>query len=91
MIWPRGVDPDLTTVAFAVGRVLGDCRPVGAPLPVTCAARPPMRRSRLAVQHKVTADVAGWACELIVWELIVPVEMLPAVGAVLSATSPAGG
>jgi hypothetical protein len=50
-----------------------------------------MRRKRPAVQHKVTADVAGWTCELIVWELVVPVEMLPAAGAVLPVESPAGG
>jgi len=44
---------------------------------ITCPVRPPMRRTRPAVQHKVTADVNDRIYELIVWELVVPAGARP--------------
>ncbi|MBL7493740.1 hypothetical protein I6A60_35075 [Frankia sp. AgB1.9] len=80
VIWPLGVAPELSAAAFAVGRALGARRPVGGPPLVTCRVRPPMRRTRPAVQDKVTADVNDLTYELIVWELAVPAAVQPAVG-----------
>jgi hypothetical protein len=80
VIWPLGVPPEFSAAAFAVGRLLGAARPEGTPALVTCPVRPPMRRTRPVIQHKVTAHVSGQSHELIVWELVVPATARPAVG-----------
>jgi hypothetical protein len=77
VIWPLGVAPELSAAAFAVGRALGARRLAGGPPLITCPVRPPMRRTRPAVQHKVTADVNDRIYELIVWELVVPAGARP--------------
>ncbi|MBL7522803.1 hypothetical protein I6A84_33135 [Frankia sp. CNm7] len=87
VIWPLGVPPELSAAAFTVGRALGARRPAGGAPLITCPVRPPMRRTRPALQHKVTADVNRQTFELIVWELVVPAAVHPAVAAARSAVT----
>jgi len=75
VIWPRGVPAEQAAVALAVGALLHAHRPVGGAPPVTCAARPPTRRTRPVLRHlaHVTSDrdVCGsGTVERTVWEVM---------------------
>ncbi|OHV64170.1 hypothetical protein [Pseudofrankia sp. BMG5.36] len=71
-VWPEGVPAELTAVALAVGCLLRKVRPAGGPAPVMCAVRPPMRRTRLVIRHRVTTDLDGEQALLTVWEVPLP-------------------
>ncbi|MDT3444471.1 hypothetical protein [Pseudofrankia sp. BMG5.37] len=71
-VWPEGVPSQLTAVALAVGCLLRAFRPAGGPAPVMCAVRPPMRRTRPVIRHRVTTDLDGDQARLTVWEVPLP-------------------